>query len=105
MYLRSSLRMSSVRMKTMLGLAVSASAWVGMLPERPKESSATKATEANDRMIFCILLEPLLGVSGAEGTKVTRSPPLLFASTSPIIIEGDECQMNSEPTKQVYAEH
>jgi hypothetical protein len=42
MYLRSSLRMSSVRMKIMLGLAVSASAWVGMLPERPKESSATK---------------------------------------------------------------
>jgi hypothetical protein len=52
MYVRSSLRMSSARMKTMLGLAVSAWTPVGMLPEMPKESSTTRATEANGRTIF-----------------------------------------------------
>ena len=38
MYWRSSLRMSSARMKTKFGLAVWASAFLGMLPETPKES-------------------------------------------------------------------
>jgi hypothetical protein len=46
--------MSSVRMKTMLGLAVSAWAYVGMLLEVPKESTTTKATEASDRTVFFI---------------------------------------------------
>src|SRR5436190_15797937 len=59
MYLRSSFRISSARMKTMLGLAVSASAWVGMLAERPKESSTTNVTEANGRLIFLISRTPL----------------------------------------------
>src|SRR5215203_1868522 len=52
MYLRSSFRMSSAKMKTMLGLAVSAPTSLGMLPERPKESSTTKATEANGITLF-----------------------------------------------------
>jgi hypothetical protein len=38
----------------MLGLAVGAWSPVGMLPEMLKESSTTKATEANGRTIFFI---------------------------------------------------
>src|SRR5829696_6020429 len=52
MYLRSSFRMSSVRMKTMLGLALSFWASLGMLPGTLKESSAVKAIETNGKRIF-----------------------------------------------------
>jgi hypothetical protein len=70
MYVRSSLRMSSARMKTMLGLALSAWAPVGMLPESPKESRTTKATEANGRTIF---LAP--GTPHEWGKRDRRSAP------------------------------
>ena len=59
MYLRSSLRMSSVRMKTKLGLAVSALASPLMLLETPKESRTTKTVAANDTATFLIFTTPL----------------------------------------------
>src|SRR5215213_2013954 len=59
MWLRSSLRMSSARMKTMLGLAVSVWASLGLQPDTPKESSTTKATQANGKTIFLIPSTPL----------------------------------------------
>src|SRR5215203_4420066 len=59
MYLRSSLRMSSARMKTMLGLAVSTPIFLRLLHEMPKESSTTKATQANGKTIFLIPSTPL----------------------------------------------
>src|SRR5215208_7925515 len=60
MYLRSSLRMSSARMKTMLGLlAVSTTVFLRLLHEMPKESSTTKATQANGKTIFLIPNTPL----------------------------------------------
>src|SRR5918995_1714573 len=71
MYLRSSLRMSSVRMKTMLGFVVSASTSLGSMPRIPKESSTAKATQATDRTIF-LTLSPLL--NGEEERKVTTDP-------------------------------
>jgi hypothetical protein len=54
MYFRSYLRMSSARMKTKLGLEVSASASLGMLPETLTESSTAKAVVINGRTIFLI---------------------------------------------------
>jgi hypothetical protein len=52
MYLRSPFRMSSVRMKTKLGLAVIAWASLGMLPETLKGSSTVKAIATNGKTIF-----------------------------------------------------
>src|SRR5215218_10708791 len=59
MYLRSSLRMSSARMKTMLGLGVSTPVFLGSLHDTPQESSTTKATQANGKTIFLISNTPL----------------------------------------------
>src|SRR5687768_10884664 len=59
MYLRSSLRMSSAMMKTMLGLAVSTPIFLRLLHEMPKESSTTKAIQANGKTIFLISNTPL----------------------------------------------
>src|SRR5215210_8003777 len=51
--------MSSARMKMMLGLAVSVWASLGLQPDTPKESSTTKATQANGKTIFLIPSIPL----------------------------------------------
>src|SRR5919107_6319885 len=59
MYLRSSLRMSSAMMKTMLGLAVGTLVFLRLLHEMPKGSSTTKATQANGKTIFLISNTPL----------------------------------------------
>src|SRR5918997_5767516 len=67
MYLRSSFRMSSVRMKTMLGLAVSAWASSGMLPETLKESSTVKAMATNGKKIFLMPRIPLERGGGKNG--------------------------------------
>jgi hypothetical protein len=75
MYLRSSFRMSSVRMKTMLGLAVSTPVFLRLLPETPQESSTTKATQANGKTIFLIPSTPLH--RGGEGRPTFRSRPSL----------------------------
>src|SRR5215211_8164092 len=61
MYLRSSLRMSSARMKTMLGLAVGAPASLGMLPATPKASSRAKVIAANAGTLFLTLTILLRG--------------------------------------------
>src|SRR5215218_7864607 len=61
MYLRSSFRMSSARMKTMLGLAVGAPASLGMLPATPKASSRAKAIAANAGTVFLTLTILLRG--------------------------------------------
>src|SRR5215207_11768797 len=75
MYLRSSLRMSSVRMKTMLGLAVSTWASLGMLPETLKESSTVKAIATNGKRIFFRPRTPLERGGGKKGDQ----PPSLVA--------------------------
>src|SRR5215208_4244954 len=67
MYLRSSLRMSSARMKTMLGLAVGTPVFLRLLHEMPKESSTTKATQANGKTIFLIPKHPSLWGRKKEG--------------------------------------
>src|SRR5215207_1047476 len=68
MYLRSSFRMSSVRMKTMLGLAVSVWASLGMLPETLKESSTVKAIATNGgKTIFFMPRTPLEKGGGKKG--------------------------------------
>src|SRR5215208_687040 len=78
MYLRSPFCMSSAMMKTMLGLAVSARASSGMLPERPKASSSTKATEANGKTIFLIPSTLLYRGGGKKGDQ-TPVPTCMIA--------------------------
>src|SRR5829696_4333049 len=73
MYLRSSFRMSSVRMKTMLGLALSFWVSLGMLPETLKESSAVKAIATNGKKIFFM---PHTSLEKDGERKVIRPPPL-----------------------------
>jgi hypothetical protein len=46
-------------MKTMLGLAVSTPVFPRLLHEMPKESSTTRATQANGKTIFLIPNTPL----------------------------------------------
>src|SRR5215211_7004041 len=72
MYIMSSFRMSSVRMKTMLGLAVSAWASSGMLPETLKESSTVKAIATNGKTIFFMPRTPLRGAGGKKGDQTPR---------------------------------
>src|ERR671910_355998 len=67
MYLRSSFRISSVRMKTMLGFAVSAVTSSGSVPNTPKESSKAKATHATCRTLFLIPGTPLEWCGGKYG--------------------------------------
>src|SRR5215208_5126683 len=75
MYIMSSFRMSSVRMKTMLGLAVSAWASSGMLPEPLKESSTLKAIATDAKTIFFMLRTPPL--ERGWGKNGNQTPPLL----------------------------
>ena len=75
MYLRSSFRMSSVRMKTMLGLALSAWASSGMLPETLKESSTVKVIATNGKIIFFMPRTPL--ESGGDSMVIRPRPCLL----------------------------
>src|SRR5215218_2209482 len=79
MCLRSSLRMSSARMKTMLGLAVGTPVFLRLLHEMPKESSTTKATQANGKTIF-LIPNPLF--MGAEERRMIRPAPLLTIAPS-----------------------
>ncbi len=72
MYFRSSFRMSSVRMKTMLGFVVSAWAPRGALPEAPKESSTAEAITTNTGTVFLIRKPPL---SQDRGRMVKRPRP------------------------------
>src|SRR5215210_3583309 len=58
MYLRSSLRMSSVRMKTKLGLAVIACACRNVVLEPPDKSTTDNATEINNRTVLLIPIHP-----------------------------------------------
>src|SRR5215203_517372 len=58
MYLRSSLRMSSARMKTILGLAVAPSASRAALSQTPDTSSTAKAT-ATDNVTVLLMSPPL----------------------------------------------
>jgi hypothetical protein len=55
MYLRSSLRISSVRMKTKLVLVGAVWAAVGMLPVMAERNRMANAAEANCRIAFLIL--------------------------------------------------
>ena len=55
MYLRSSLRMSSVRMKTKLGLTGVVWAAVGVLPKMVENNRMANAAGANNRTAFLIL--------------------------------------------------
>jgi hypothetical protein len=61
-------------MKTMLGLAVSAWASLGMLPETLKESSTVKAIATNGKTIFFMPRTPLERGGGNTGD---QTPPLL----------------------------
>src|ERR671910_1434589 len=87
MYLRSSFRMSSVRMKTMFGLVLSASTSLGMLLGAPKESSTTKATEASSKMIFLIPSIPLEWGGGKNGDQ-TSTPT--SCNTLSMVLEPDK---------------
>src|SRR5687767_14603565 len=52
MYLRSSLRISSARMKTKLGLVVIACASRDGVPQTPAKSTTDNATEISNRMVL-----------------------------------------------------
>src|SRR3712207_2357584 len=58
MYLRSSLRISSASMKTMLGLAVSPSASRAALPQTPDTSSTAKATATDSVTVLLMSNTP-----------------------------------------------
>src|SRR5215213_877294 len=73
MCLRSSLRMSSAMMKTMLGLAVGNPVFLRLVDEDPKESSTTKATQAKGKTIFLISNTPLYR-GGRKEDDPTRAP-------------------------------
>src|SRR5215208_4883794 len=77
MYLRSSFRMSSARMKTMLGLVVSTPVFLGSLHDTPKESSTTKATQANGKTIFLIPSTPLFRGGVKKGD---QTPPTCYST-------------------------
>ena len=80
MYLRSSFRMSSVRMKTMLGLAVSFWASLGMLPETLKESSTVEAIATNSKRIF---FTPRIPLERGGGKKGDQTPdPACYSTLS-----------------------
>src|SRR5215210_5372515 len=70
-YLRSSLRMSSVRMKTKLGLLGVVGAAVGVLPVTADKNSSATAAEANSRPVFLIFL--YLSLAG-QRRKVSLRP-------------------------------
>src|SRR5918995_2662613 len=76
MYLRSSFRMSSVRMKTMLGFAVSARASRGALERGPTESSTAKAITTSTETVFLIRIPPVLQ---DRGRMVKRPRPVLLS--------------------------
>src|SRR5215211_3875517 len=58
MYLRSSLRMSSASMKTILGLAVVPSASPAALPQTPDTSSTAKATATDSVTVLLMSNSP-----------------------------------------------
>src|SRR5829696_1521478 len=72
MYLRSSLRMSSARMKTILGLAVAPSASRAALSQTPDTSSTAKAT-ATDNITVLLMSNTPLGKT--EERKVSDPRP------------------------------
>jgi hypothetical protein len=70
MYARSSLRMSSARMKTKLGWVVIACASRDVVLEPPDKSTIDNATEINNRTVLLIPIHPYL----AGRTKVATAP-------------------------------
>src|SRR5688572_28720728 len=73
MYLRSSLRMSSARMKTILGLAVAPSASRAALSQTPDTSSTAKAT-ATDNITVLLMSNPPSWRDGRENGDQTPAP-------------------------------
>src|SRR5688572_8424087 len=76
MYLRSSLRMSSARMKTILGLAVAPTASLAALPQTPDTSSTAKAT-ATDRTTVLLMSNTPSWRDGREKRCHTPAPDTL----------------------------
>src|SRR5215211_440062 len=67
MYVRSSLRMSSARMKTKLGLAVIACASRNVVPDPPDKSTTDNAAEINNRTVLLIPIHPYLVARRKKG--------------------------------------